>query len=196
VPQWLVDLFTRYGYAVVFVGVFLENVGVPVPGETVLLAGSALAHFGQLSLPLVIATATMAAILGDNLGFYIGRRGGRVLAERHGWRVGLSPERLAEFDRFFERHGPKTVFIARFITGLRVVCAILAGGSGMRWRTFVVFNASGAVVWCTVIGVSGYLLGRSWTLLEQWIGRTSLLGLIAVAVAIAVWIVRNRQTAA
>jgi membrane protein DedA with SNARE-associated domain len=195
VPQWLVDLFTRYGYAVVFVGVFLENVGVPVPGETVLLAGSALAHFGQLSLPLVIATATTAAILGDNLGFFIGRRGGRVLAERYGWRVGLSPERLAEFDRFFERHGPKTVFIARFITGLRVVCAILAGGSGMRWRTFVVFNASGAVAWCTVIGTCGYLLGRSWTLLEQWIGRTSLLGLLAVAVAIVVWIVRNRQRA-
>jgi membrane protein DedA with SNARE-associated domain len=195
VPQWLIDLFSRYGYAVVFVGVFLENVGVPVPGETVLLAGGALAHFGQLSLPWVIVTAIAAATLGDNLGFYIGRRGGRVLAERYGSRVGLSKARLAEFDRFFARHGPKTVFIARFITGLRVVCAILAGGSGMPWRTFVIFNASGAIVWCTVIGLCGYLLGRSWTLLEEWVGRTSLVGLVVVAAALTIWIFRSRRQA-
>src|SRR3954471_24799421 len=101
-PAWLLDLFARYGYAVVFGGVFLENTGLPVPGETALLAGAALAHFGQLSLPLVIATAIVGATLGDNLGFFIGRHGGRGIAERHGWRVGLTAARLAEFDRFFE----------------------------------------------------------------------------------------------
>ena len=131
-PSWILDLFARYGYFVVFGGVFLENTGLPVPGETALLAGAALAHFGQLSLPLVIVTAIAGATLGDNLGFYIGRHGGRTLAERHGWRVGLTPARLAEFDAFFQHHGPKTVFAARFITGLRVVGAVLAGGSGMN----------------------------------------------------------------
>ena len=158
-PAWLLDLFARYGYAVVFGGVFLENTGLPVPGETALLAGAALAHAGQLSLVWVIVTAIAGATLGDNLGFFIGRRGGRRIAERHGWRIGLTRERLVEFDRFFERHGPKTVFVARFITGLRVVCAVLAGGSGMPWPMFLFYNASGAVVWCTRDGVRRLLAG-------------------------------------
>ena len=192
-PQWLLDLFARYGYVVVFLGVFLENMGVPVPGETALLAGAVLAHFGQLWLPGVIVTAIAGATLGDNLGFYIGRRGGRVLAERHGWRVGLNAARLSEFDRFFTRYGAKTVFIARFITGLRVVCAILAGGSGMPWRVFVVYNAAGAIVWCTVIALSGYALGRSWVLLEKWIGQTGLIGLVIVIGTVVFLVIRNRR---
>src|SRR5882724_8634236 len=101
-----------------------------------LIAGAALAHFGSLSLPWVIAAAIGGALTGDNLGFFIGRMGGRTLIERHGSKLGLTRERLAEFNRFFERHGPKTIFFARFVTGLRVFCAILAGGSQLRWRTF------------------------------------------------------------
>jgi membrane protein DedA with SNARE-associated domain len=196
-PAWLLDLFARYGYAVVFGGVFLENTGLPVPGETALLAGAALAHYGQLSLAKVIATAIAAAILGDNLGFFIGRRGGRRIAERHGWRIGLTAERLAEFDRFFQRHGAKTVFAARFITGLRVVGAVLAGGSGMKWPVFLFYNATGAVVWCTVIAFAGYSLAYSWETLERWIGRSGLVAL-AVIVALGVFALirarRNRQT--
>jgi membrane protein DedA with SNARE-associated domain len=192
VPVWIIDLFARYGYGAVFVGVFLENAGVPVPGETVLLAGAAIAHSGRLTLVWVIATAIAGATLGDNLGFWIGRRGGRSLAERYGARVGLTPARLATFDAFFERHGAKTVFFARFITGLRVVAAVLAGGSDMRWRTFLFFNATGAVVWATAIGAAGYLLGRSWNVLEQWIGRTSLAGLVIVLVLAAMMIARWR----
>jgi membrane protein DedA with SNARE-associated domain len=185
-PAWLLDLFASYGYAVVFAGVFLENMGLPVPGETALLAGAALAHFGQLSLGRVIATAIAAAILGDNLGFFIGRHGGRGIAERHGWRIGLTPDRLREFDRFFQRHGPKTVFAARFITGLRVVGALLAGGSGMKWPQFLFFNATGAVVWCTAIAAAGYSLAYSWETLERWIGRS---GLVALALVAAVGII-------
>jgi membrane protein DedA with SNARE-associated domain len=195
VPQWLQDLFARYGYAVVFLGVFLENVGVPVPGETVLLAGAALSHFGQLSLGWVIVTAIIGATLGDNLGFFIGRRGGRKLAVAYGARFGLTPARLAQFDRFFDGHGPWTVFIARFITGLRVFCAILAGGSTMRWPTFVLFNASGAVVWCVTIACAGYALARSWTVLETWIGRTGLIGLVIGVAAVVVWWLRQRRDA-
>jgi undecaprenyl-diphosphatase len=158
VPEWLTDLFARYGYAVVFGGVFLENAGLPVPGETMLLAGAALAKFGWLSLPWVIATAIGGAILGDNLGFFAGRHGGRALAERHGWKIGLTRARLAEFDRFFERHGAKTVFIARFVTGLRVFGAVLAGGSGLPWRKFLFYNTTGAVAWSTAVGIAGYAL--------------------------------------
>lgn len=192
-PVWIVDLLARYGYAVVFVGVFLENAGVPVPGETALLAGAALAHSGRLSLVWVIVTAIGGATLGDNLGFWIGRRGGRSLAERYGGRVGLTRARLALFDRFFVRHGAKTVFIARFVTGLRVVGAVLAGGSGMSWRTFLFYNATGAIVWATVVGTAGYLLGQSWAVLEQWIGRTSLAGLAVVLVLTAIIIARWRR---
>ncbi len=196
-PAWLLDLFARYGYAVVFGGVFLENTGLPVPGETALLAGAALAHNGQLSLKWVIVTAIAGATLGDNLGFFIGRRGGRRIAERHGWRIGITHERLAYFDRFFQRHGPKTVFAARFITGLRVVGAVLAGGSGMAWPTFIFYNAAGAVVWCTAVAFAGYSLAHSWDTLERWIGRT---GLIALALVVAIGAVgfvrarRNRQS--
>jgi membrane protein DedA with SNARE-associated domain len=190
-PPWIVDLFARYGYAVVFVGVFLENTGVPVPGETALLAGAALAHAGRLSLLWVIVTAVCGATLGDNVGFWIGRRGGRTLAERYGARVGLTRRRLARFDRFFERHGAKTVFIARFVTGLRVVCAVLACGSGMSWRTFLFYNATGAIAWATAVGVAGYLLGQSWSLLVEWIGRTSLAALVIVVLA-AIFVARWR----
>ena len=192
-PAWLLDLFARYGYAVVFGGVFLENTGLPVPGETALLAGAALAHFGQLSLFRVIVTAIAAAILGDNLGFFIGRHGGRRIAERHGWRIGLTPDRLGEFDRFFDRHGPKTVFAARFITGLRVIGAVLAGGSGMAWPVFLVYNASGAVVWCTAVAGAGYSLAYSWATLERWIGRTGLIGLALVVSILVIGVLRARR---
>jgi membrane protein DedA with SNARE-associated domain len=193
VPAWLLDLFARYGYAAVFFGVFLENAGLPVPGETLLLAGSALAQSGTLRIEWVIVTAVLGAVLGDNLGFTIGRRGGRRLAERYGSRIGLSRDQLEEFDRFFERHGPKTVFFARFITGLRVVGAVLAGGSGLPWRTFLFYNAAGAVVWCVAVSTAGYLLGRSWQLLEAWIGRLSLIGLLIAVVLAVVWFVRDSR---
>jgi membrane protein DedA with SNARE-associated domain len=193
VPQWLLDLFARYGYAVVFGGVFLENTGLPVPGETALLAGAALAHSGHLSLIRVVVAGILGATLGDNLGFFIGRRGGRVLADRYGERIGLTHERLEEFDRFFLRHGPKTVFVARFITGLRVVCAVLAGGSEMPWRTFLAYNAAGALVWCTTIAIAGYSLAYSWGTLERWISRTGLAGLVAAVTLVIIIVARARR---
>ena len=192
-PQWLLDLFSHYGYAVVFFGVFLENTGLPVPGETMVLAGGALAHYGHLSLVRVIVITIIAAVLGDNLGFFIGRRGGRRLIERFGRKVGITARRIAEFDRFFDRHGAKTVFVARFITGLRVFCAILAGGSGVRWRTFLFFNATGAIVWGTAIAIVGYLLGHSWDTLERLVGGTGILGSILVVALVLFWIVRTRH---
>jgi membrane protein DedA with SNARE-associated domain len=193
VPEWLLALFARYGYLVVFFGVFLENTGLPVPGETALLAGAALAHFGHLSLARVIVTAILGATLGDNLGFAIGRRFGRSLAERYGARIGLTPSRLAQFDEFFKRHGPRTVFIARFITGLRVFGAVLAGTSGLQWPTFLFYNAVGAVVWSTAIAVAGYSLAYSWATLERWIGGSGLIGLAIVVLIVVVGVARARR---
>jgi membrane protein DedA with SNARE-associated domain len=185
-PEWLLDLFARYGYAVVFVGVFLENTGLPVPGETALLAGAALSQFGRLELPWVVVTAVAAAILGDNLGFFIGRHYGRGLIERYGAFAGLTRARLAQFDQFFFRYGGRTVFIARFVTGLRVFGALLAGASGLRWSTFLFYNAAGAVAWSMAVAAAGYSLAYSWDTLERWIGRS---GLIALALAVAVMVI-------
>jgi membrane protein DedA with SNARE-associated domain len=196
VPAWLVDLFARYGYAVVFVGVFLENAGLPVPGETALLAGAALSRSGALFLPWVIATAIVGAIFGDNIGFLVGRRGGRALLERFGSKIGLTPERLIEFDRFFDKHGAKTVFIARFVTGLRVFGAVLAGASDLPWGRFLLYNATGAVAWATTFGAVGYFLAYSWETLEEWIGRSGLVLLAAVAIIAVVAVLRRRRASA
>jgi membrane protein DedA with SNARE-associated domain len=197
VPAWLLDLFTRYGYAVVFLGVMLENAGVPVPGETALLGGAAMAQFGRLSLFRVILVAIAAGIIGPNIGFLVGRRGGRAFVERHGGKVGLTAARLDQFDRFFERYGPVTVFISRFVTGLRVVAAVLAGGSGLRWRTFFVYTAAGAVVWSIVIAAAGYSLAYSWDTLERWIGRGGVLALlIAVLLGVLAFIRRRPESPA
>jgi undecaprenyl-diphosphatase len=193
VPDWIIELFARYGYAVVFFGVFLENTGLPVPGETALLAGAALSRSGRLSLPLVIVTAIAGAILGDNLGFLIGRRGGRALVDRFGPRVGLSRDRLLQFDRFFDRHGAKTVFIARFVTGLRVFGALLAGTSGLSWGRFLFYNSTGAIAWATTFGGVGYLLAYSWQTLELWIGRSGLVLLAAIVIAGLLTVLHKRR---
>jgi len=192
-PEWIIDLFARYGYAVVFGGVFLENMGLPVPGETALLAGAALAHSGRLSLARVVVTAIVAAILGDNLGFFIGRRGGRWLLVRYGGPLGITTARLADFDKFFDRYGAKTVFAARFITGLRVVGAVLAGASGLQWPTFLFYNATGAVVWCSAVAAAGYAAANSWDTLERWIGRTGVAALVLALILAFVAYRRSRS---
>src|SRR5262249_51656620 len=173
---------SQYGYPIVFLGVLLENAGVPVPGETILLAAGFLAHQGVFSLPWVIGLAVVAAILGDNAGYWIGRRGGRPLGARDGPFVGLTPARLVALDAFFARHGVKTVFFARFVTGIRVFAALFAGISRLPWRWFLVYNAAGALTWATAVGMAGALFGQSWNLLQRWVGRA---GLFAVGAIVA-----------
>jgi membrane protein DedA with SNARE-associated domain len=141
----------RYGYAALAAAVLLENAGVPVPGETMLLAAAALAARGDLSIVLA------ATVVGDNIGFAIGRAGGRPLLERFGRWVFITPERLDVVDRFFDRRGPAAVVAARFIPALRVVGALGAGASRMPWRTFLVFNAIGAVAWASIVTTLGYV---------------------------------------
>lgn len=183
-PHWLAEALTRYGYFAVFLGVFLENLGIPVPGETVLLAAGFFSREHMLRIEYVIPCAIVAAISGDNFGYWIGRRGGRRFVEKHP----RLARHLDEVDEHFRKHGPRTIFFARFITGLRVVAAIAAGISRIRWGVFVAFNAAGAVVWAFAIGLLGWAFGQSWHTLEHWVGRTGLVVLACVIVAIVVTI--------
>jgi membrane protein DedA with SNARE-associated domain len=190
----LLSYFEQYGYWVVFFGVMLENAGIPVPGETILLAAGFFAEQGRFNLWEVMAIAAVGAVLGDNAGYWIGHKLGRATLERYGRRVGLTHARVAHMDRFFASHGDKTILVARFITGLRVFAALLAGSSRMQWRTFALYNMMGAVLWSFVITLAGYFFGRSWELLERWIKGAGLIALgIAVVVIITLIVVRRRK---
>jgi membrane protein DedA with SNARE-associated domain len=194
----LLSYFHQYGYWVVFFGVMLENAGVPVPGETILLAAGFFAASGHFNIALVMATACVGAVLGDNAGYFIGRKLGRATLLRIGRYVGLTPKRLVMFEVFFEKHGDKTILVARFITGLRVFAALLAGAARMQWRTFALFNFLGAVLWSIAITLAGYFFGHSWHLLERWIGGigAALLAAIIVTALVIVYVRRRRQLAA
>ena len=185
----------RYGYVGLALGVFLESMGVPVPGEAALLAAAFGAARGALALPGVIVTAAVASVLGDNLGFLLGRRLGRAWLEHYGRRLFLTPERLAGVDRFFERHGPLAVALARFVAGVRVVAAFTAGTSRMRWGTFVVYNVLGAAVWATLVGLVGDAIGHGYAQAGAWFGRAGVvLGLVVPAALLAAWLLRRVAT--
>ena len=169
------------GYPVLVAVVAAEALGVPLPGETaVILAGIAAAS-GRLSIVLVIVLASAAAIVGDNIGFVIGRRGGRALLERPGRFYEERQRVLAIGDPFFERHGQKAVFLGRWITGLRVWASWLAGASAMRWRSFLFWNALGGIGWATSVSLAAYYGGKG---VEHVLSEVGLYGLIVAAVLI------------
>lgn len=148
------------GYPGIAAIVGLESAGLPLPGETTLLAASYLAATGHLSLPLVIGSAALGAVVGDSLGYAIGRKGGRRFLERRGKWLGVTPEKLAKADRYFVRHGAKTVFFGRFVAFLRILAGPLAGASKMPYRRFLAANVAGAVTWATTMGTLAYYFGK------------------------------------
>jgi membrane-associated protein len=149
------------GYPLLFLLVMGESSGVPIPGETGLIAAAVLASQGKLQIELVIPIAAAAAIVGDNIGYLIGRKGGRWLLERPGRFQSQRRQVLVVGEPFFERHGPKAVFFGRFLLGLRVWASWLAGATRMPWRSFVFWNACGGICWATAIGLLAYFLGHS-----------------------------------
>jgi membrane protein DedA with SNARE-associated domain len=149
----------HYGYLAVAGFVLLEDFGVPVPGETILILGAVYAGTGRLNVALVGLIGFIAAVLGDNIGFAIGYLGGRRLIGRYGRYLLITPERLDKATGFFERHGAKVVVAARFIEGLRQANGIVAGVSDMRWGRFLAYNAIGAAIWVVVWTGIGYLSG-------------------------------------
>ncbi len=176
----ILDAAQNVGYPALVLLVMAESGGVPVPGETALITAGLLASDGRLSLVAVIALAALAAIVGDNIGYVIGRRGGRWLLQRPGPFLQHRRQVLAVGEPFFERHGPKAVFFGRWILGLRTWASWLAGATRMRWTTFAVWNALGGISWATTIGLLAYFLGRS---VEKVITSLGLYGLAAVVVA-------------
>src|SRR5256885_3137494 len=157
--------YAAYGYPVLFVGVLLENAGIPVPGETaVLVAGFLASPAGgaRFDLGWVIALTFAAAVLGDNLGFWLGRRLARPRLQRGRAFLLLTPQALRAAEGYFARYGTLTVFVARFVTGLRVVAALAAGTAAMPWGRFFLANAGGALAWASTVSLLGHFFGRSW----------------------------------
>ena len=188
-------LLNHYGYLAVGFLVTIEDFGIPVPGETVLIAAALFAGAGRLNVVVVGIVGFLAAVVGDNIGFAIGHFGGRALALRWGKYVFLTPERLDRAEDFFERHGGKIIVVARFIEGLRQANGIVAGITGMHWRRFLFFNAIGAALWVGVWVSLGYLAGNHITTIYNQITQYSLYVLIAAAVALAgfiIWRLRVR----
>ncbi|HZO71345.1 MAG TPA: DedA family protein [Ktedonobacteraceae bacterium] len=192
------------GYPAVLLFVMIESSGIPFPGETMLLLAafySAIDH--QLQIPIIIACAALGAITGDNIGYYVGKTGGKAVVNRYGRYVFLKPEHLARAEQFFARHGDKTVFLGRFVAVLRAWAAFLAGVNQMHWRTFFIYNAAGGIVWATIYGLLGYYAGRyfhdNFSQLEHFAGTLSWLvtGLIiaAAVVILAVVYFRRRKRA-
>ncbi len=178
---------SQLGYPVLFGLVLGESAGLPVPGETALLTAGVLAGAGRLSLPRVIAVAIAAAVTGDTLGYWLGRRGGRAALTHRGPFAAGRAHALERGERFFDRHGAKTVFLARFVPGVRVVAAVLAGASAMPWPRFAVYNVSGAFVWAATVASLASLVGRS-VAAEVWI-----VALVAVAAGGLVTVLRTRR---
>jgi len=175
-----------WGYVIVGLATLLENsigIGVIVPGETIVILGGVYAsEVGKppLWLPGVMIAAAVGAVIGDNIGYWIGRRFGRGFLERHGERLFISKERLDKGDAFYKKHGGKTVFLARFVPVARSVGIILAGVSEMPWKRFFMYDVAGAVLWAVGNSLLGYLAGRSY---DTWEGYANqiVLGIVIVA---------------
>ncbi|MFF5297022.1 DedA family protein [Paractinoplanes globisporus] len=152
-------ILDRWGYAAVAAMIGVESFGVPAPGQTIMVAAAIYAGAGRLNIVGVAAIAFVAAVLGDNVGYWIGVRGGRKLVHRWGKYVFLTPERLTRAEGFFARRGSRIVVIARFIDGLRQFNGVIAGITAMPWRTFLLYNAIGAALWVGWWTSIAYALG-------------------------------------
>jgi membrane protein DedA with SNARE-associated domain len=199
IAEWYQD----YGYPVLFLGVMLENAGIPVPGETaVLVAGFLCSDAGKdflgldvskhsFTLTWVISLTIIAAVLGDNLGYWLGRRFARPRLQSCQRFLFLTPQILEKAEGYFLRCGSWTIFFARFITGLRVVGAMAAGTAGMPWKRFFIANAAGAALWGTVMSLVGFFSGEYFPIVAKWIGRSGMIVLgVIIAVAVLLYFLR------
>jgi membrane protein DedA with SNARE-associated domain len=187
----LTHLLASYGYLAVLVFVAIESSGIPLPGETILLlAAIAAGTTHQLSIAWVIVAAAGGAILGDNLGFWVGREGGYRLLRRYGRYIYLEERRLKLGQYLFLKHGGKVVFFGRFVAVLRAWAAFLAGTNRMRWPRFLLFNAAGGLVWATLYGLGGYFLGDN---IHRLVGPVGIVFLVLAVLLIIVGIVIVRR---
>jgi membrane protein DedA with SNARE-associated domain len=191
----LADLIATHGYWVVAAVITLESMGIPLPGETMLVTAAIFAGTThQLNILLVVGAAATGAIIGDNLGFWIGHRFGVSLLRNHGHLLRITPQRVRLGQYLFEQHGGKVVFFGRFVAVLRALAALLAGINCMNWWRFLVFNAVGGIVWATAYGTAAYFLGEQ---VERVRGPVAVLGVIVAALAMVAgtWFVRRHEEA-
>jgi membrane protein DedA with SNARE-associated domain len=182
----MTSLVHHYGLIALFLIVTLESGGVPLPGETALVAAGVFASQGELNIVEVIAVAAAAAIIGDNLGYWAGRTGGRKLLERSKFLSRWMDRVLPWAEGFFHRHGAKTIFIGRFFSVLRVTAAWMAGVSRMPWLKFLTWNAAGGICWAVLVGLVAYYLGHA---AADAISRYGLIGGVALVVLAALTLV-------
>lgn len=178
------DFFARYGYWVIFFGVMLENAGLPIPGETVLLFAGLLSFQGEMNLWRAMVTGFVAASIGDSIGYGLGRYAGTPFVEKYVDRFSTLRRMFTKAQARFRKYGHWAVFVGRFITGLRVFAGPLAGIFRMSYWRFLIFNFSGAVVWAMAAVTVGYLFGSSWESLVHFVEAFHRLTLIALAVLI------------
>ena len=187
----LTHLLATYGYLAVLLFVAIESTGIPFPGETMLLVAAIDAGTThQLSIVLVIVAAASGAILGDNLGFWVGREGGYRLLRRFGRYIRLEERRLKLGQYLFLKHGGKVVFFGRFVAVLRAWAAFLAGTNRMPWPRFLLFNAAGGIVWATFYGLGGYLLGDN---IHRLVGPLGIVLLVLAVLLIIVGLIVVRR---
>ena len=189
----LIDIPANVGYTLVFVLIAIETMGIPVPAETALIGAALLAHRGQMDIGTLTILAAVAAILGDNVGFAIGRHFGRRLFVHPGPGLKHRLKVLEIGEPFFARHGPKAVFLGRWVAGLRIASAWLAGMNKMPWPTFLFWNALGGITWAASISLSIYFLGDLAEHAIEVVGPIS--AGIVVAALVAFWLYRRRRKA-
>ncbi len=187
----LIHLLTTYGYIAVLVFVGIESIGIPFPGETMLLIAAIYAGTThRLSIPLIILAAATGAILGDNIGFLVGREGGYRLLRRYGRYIRLNERKVKLGFYLFRKHGGKVVFFGRFVAVLRTLAAFLAGTNRMGWPRFLLFNALGGIVWATVYGLGGYFLGNN---IHRLTGPVSIITIVLAILIILAFLIFMRR---
>jgi membrane protein DedA with SNARE-associated domain len=191
--RWVESVFAQHGYLIMAVLIGGESAGLPLPGETSLLAGAVEAQRGVLVLYWVIAVAAIAAITGDNIGYWVGRRAGRPLLERYGRVVHIRERQLLVLDYFFARHGAKTVFFGRWIALLRVGAALFAGASRMPWGRFALWNALGSVAWAVSIGLLGYFFWASVSTIKGVVGYAGVAAMVAFVIVAFLFVRRAEK---
>ena len=193
----LYQLIGSYGYLILFLLVGIESFGIPLPGETALITASAFAALGRLNIYGVVAAAAIGAILGDNAGYWVGKKGGIALVHKYGKYVRLDEKKITRMHVFFQKHGAKTVFLGRFVSLLRCWAAALAGVALMPYGTFMLWNALGGITWAGIFGTLGYVFGKNLPRLEHYLGQASmaaalLAALVVGLVLLARWFTANR----
>ncbi len=190
-----------WGYVIIFVIVLLECqalLGLFIPGESLVLITGFLAGQGVFDREVLVVVVALGAIVGDSIGYELGRHYGRAWLERHGAKVGIGPERIGKIERFIAVHGGKSVFLSHFMHVLRALMPFIAGAHRMSYWRYLPLNALGCILWAIVFSSAGYYLGASWHLVEKWVGRAGLLVAILLALAFALiwvwsWLIRHEE---